>query len=137
MIRVCFPPDKTGIDDTEKIYAIMLAKYLSQSIVTGYIGCWGGFERQSIRAAHIHKLHIKVPGESPWPANIRQSDRKSDSFLIYSSHYMYENYFLFIGIIHPDAHKKIDNLLPGLIEFTENNFQNKNERELRELICLS
>lgn len=138
MIRVCFAPGKTSISDVEKTYAIMLARYLSgEHAISGYIGCWGGFERQTINANHIHKLHIKTPEETPWNKNIKQPNRKSDGFLIYASHYMFRDYYLFIGIIHPDAHKRINQLLPGIISFSESNFQNRNERELRDLLCVS
>ncbi|EAZ0391887.1 hypothetical protein BH017_02575 [Salmonella enterica] len=137
MVRVCFAPDKTGVDAMEKHYAIMLARFLSKTELSGWLGCWGGFERQSRNAEHIHKLHIRVPDMEPWGAHVRQPDRKSDSFLLYSSHYMYEDYFLYLGILHPDAHKRIDSILPNIISFTENNFQSRNEKELRELICIS
>ncbi|WP_445375871.1 type II toxin-antitoxin system YafO family toxin [Photorhabdus tasmaniensis] len=72
-------------------------------------------------------FHIKAPGEGFWSSDIRQSVHTSNNYLVYARHWEQSDIFQSIAVIAPDAHEKIDAMLPVIIEITENDFQSLNQ----------
>lgn len=115
-------------------YARELTDYLNGVSLSGRLGKNGGFERNK-RATEsgILKIHIKVPGESFWDSSVIQRHRTSNNYLVYARHWDFSDIFQIIAIVTPDAHERIDGLLPGIVQVVERDFQDLNERQLSQL----
>lgn len=62
-------------------YAQMLADYISKGSQFWCFGSLGGFERNyDAMAANIRKIHLKLPGDKPWPTEASLSERTCDNF---------------------------------------------------------
>lgn len=104
-------------------YAKELSDYLNRVSLSGRIGKDGGFERNAqATSSGVMKIHIKIPGEGFWSSSLRQSLRTSDNYLVYAMHWDDPGKFMVIAIITPDAHARIDGLLPSIIKITEKDF---------------
>lgn len=81
----------------------------------------------------IFKMHIVLSEEekAKWK-NKNVYGRTSDNFLIYAQHWCEENYYILLDIITPNAHKRIDKLLPLLINEAEK-FHSMDKKELDNL----
>ncbi|MCT8347623.1 type II toxin-antitoxin system YafO family toxin [Photorhabdus temperata] len=56
--------------------------------------------------------------------------RVSNNYLVYARHWERSDTFQIIAVIVPDAHEKIDAMLPDIIEITESDFQSLNQPQL-------
>ncbi len=100
------------------------------------LGNLGAFERNPhAMQSQIAKLHIALDNKDlnikTWKRK-QGSQRRSDNFLIFVSHWEYPNCYQIIDIISPDAHKRSDALIPILIETAEQ-FHALNKEQLSKL----
>ncbi|EOC0700404.1 type II toxin-antitoxin system YafO family toxin [Salmonella enterica subsp. enterica serovar Kokomlemle] len=115
-------------------YARELSDFLNGRSVSGRIGRIGGFERNNeATKSSIMKVHIKMAGEGFWGSDISLMNRTSNSFLVYASHWDFSDKVQIIAIVSPDAHERIDRLLPDIIRIAENDFHSLSESELKQL----
>lgn len=85
-----------------------------------FFGHYGGFENQP-NADNLHKLHLAgIHGltSTNWKSS-RGYQRTSDHFAVYCEHWLNHKWLQLLAIVTPDAHQRIDKLLPALIEQTE------------------
>ncbi len=134
MAKVCIHP---GIADNPTVqgYARELSSFLNGVSLSGRLGKNGGFERNtSATASGIMKMHIKVPGEGFWNPRQRQAQRTSDNYLVYARHWDMIDLYQVIAIVTPDAHARIDGLLPDIIKAVEESFHDLNENQLTQYV---
>uniref|UniRef100_UPI0035C6BE94 type II toxin-antitoxin system YafO family toxin n=1 Tax=Serratia quinivorans TaxID=137545 RepID=UPI0035C6BE94 len=133
MVKVSITKDLYKLAAAHK-YASMLAEYLSNGTKYWCFGSHGGFERNyQAMAANIRKIHLKLPGERPWPPEFTSSQRTCDNFLVYAQHYYDDEHFQILAIISPDAHQLSDVMLPRIITLAETSFIELSPDELASL----
>lgn len=104
-------------------YAMMLAETISNETQYWCFGSHGGFERSyEAMAANIKKIHLKLPGDKPWPAEYSISQRTCDNYLVYAKHLYNDEHYQIVAIISPNAHDQIDLMLPAIIKLVEDTF---------------
>lgn len=134
MAQVCIHPNIAD-NLTVQGYARELSSFLSGVSLSGRLGKNGGFERNTAATASgIMKIHIKAPGEEFWRSQQRQTQRISDNYLVYARHWDMNNLYQVIAIVTPDAHARIDGLLPGIIKAAEAAFHDLNESQLTQYL---
>ncbi|ENL3124946.1 type II toxin-antitoxin system YafO family toxin [Escherichia coli] len=115
-------------------YAQMLADYISKGSQFWCFGSLGGFERNyDAMAANIRKIHLKLPGDKPWPPEASLSERTCDNFLVYAQHLYIDEHYQILAIISPNAHQQADSMLPQLIKLAEETFIELPPDELEKL----
>lgn len=125
-------------NDAAQAYARMLASFLSTGRPGPFFGNLGRFERNvNAIQSGIWKLHIRLTDEGGWPPSQKQSERKSNNFLIYAQHWDCRDHYQILAVLSPDAHEKVDKLLPSLISSVEKEFHSLSERELKSLLHVS
>ncbi|QIE96388.1 hypothetical protein G5574_05165 [Pantoea stewartii] len=131
--QVCIHPSLAN-NSTVQGYARELSAYLNGASVSGRLGKNGGFERNTnATQSGILKIHIKIPGSGYWPTNLSQVKRTSNDYLVYVRHWDYNEKYQILAIITPDAHERIDGLLPDLIKIAEKCFHDLNDNQLKQL----
>ncbi|WP_413730788.1 type II toxin-antitoxin system YafO family toxin [Sodalis sp. RH22] len=121
-------------DQTAQYFASMLAKNLSGLPSSPLFGARGGFERNRASVeAGIEKFHIRMPNTKPWASNISLSRRTSNNYLVFARHFYKDNYYQILALISPNAHQRIDDMLPALIELAEKYFIELSDNELANL----
>ncbi|EIX9337709.1 TPA: type II toxin-antitoxin system YafO family toxin [Klebsiella pneumoniae] len=115
-------------------YAKMLAQTISNETQYWCFGSHGGFERSyEAMAANIKKIHLKLPGDKPWPPEYSLSQRTCDNYLVYAKHLYNDEHYQIVAIISPNAHDQIDSLLPSIIKLVEDTFSELPQAELDQL----
>lgn len=115
-------------------YAQMLAETISNGTAYWCFGSHGGFERSyEAMAANIRKIHLKLPGDKPWPPEYSPSKRTCDNYLVYAKHLYNDEHYQILAIISPNAHEQIDSLLPSIIKLVEETFSEIPQEELDKL----
>lgn len=117
-------------------YARELSDYLNGTALSRRLGKNGGFERNNAATqSGILKIHIRIPGEALWGVADVQRYRTSNNYLVYARHWDFTDKFQIISIVTPDAHERIDGLLPDIIKIAENDFHSLNQTQLDQLTC--
>ncbi|MBJ3816657.1 hypothetical protein F9C28_17495 [Shimwellia pseudoproteus] len=62
-----------------------------------------------------------------------QVKRTSNNYLVYVRHWDFNEKFQLIAIITPDAHERIDGLLPDIIRIAESDFHDLNESQINQM----
>lgn len=133
MAEVCIHSSIAN-NQTVQGYARELSNYLNGVSLSGRLGKNGGFERNNAATqSGIMKIHIKIPGEVHWGTDEKQRYRTSNNYLVYARHWDFSDKYQIIAIITPDAHERIDGLLPDIIEIAENSFHKLNQTQLAQL----
>lgn len=78
-----------------------------------------------LRDSFVFKIHIRLPDEKPWPAKLPATARKSDSYLVYSRHFLYPDKYPLISIMTPNAHELARTSYMAEIERRAEEFQNR------------
>lgn len=99
--------------------AVGIALFHDTGKYPDFLGHFGQFENNpSAMESQLHKIHIALYDEDwnlkKW-RNRNGYNRTSDNFVIYAKHFFCENYFLILDIVTPEAHRRIDSLMPTLI----------------------
>ncbi len=89
-----------------------------KTIIPDLFGRDAPFERN--RAAMDEKIrHLHFCFRSEWTIKWQrktQYHRTSDNFIIYVPHWRFDNWFCILAVITPEAHRRINNLLPQIIQ---------------------
>lgn len=95
-----------------------LLDYFSGDSLPDFIGRDAPFERnraaQDEQIQHIHFCYFKEINHK-W-LNKSQFQRTSNNFIIYTRHWRFDKLCCVLAVVTPDAHQRIDNLLPQLIQ---------------------
>ncbi|MCZ5622837.1 type II toxin-antitoxin system YafO family toxin [Escherichia coli] len=83
--------------------------------------------------ANIRKIHLKLPGDKPWSPEAPLSERTCDNFLVFAQHLYDDEHYQILAIISPDAHQRVDAMLPRLVKLAEENFIELSPEELARL----
>jgi len=67
--------------------------------IFGNEGQWE--ESKRLCQSFIFKIHIRLPDQEPWSARTPAAARKSDSYLVYSRHFLYPDHYQLISIMMP------------------------------------
>ncbi|HIE1445906.1 type II toxin-antitoxin system YafO family toxin [Serratia liquefaciens] len=133
MIKVSITADLCT-DPTARHFAQIVARCLSNLPTSALLGCRGGFERNAnAMAAGIEKFHIRMPDDIPWPSHVPINRRTSNNFLVFARHFYDDDYFQILALVSPDAHQRIDAMLPRLIDLAENTFIELSDEDLDRL----
>lgn len=133
MVKVSITKELYRLGAAHK-YAQMLADYLSKGSRFWCFWSFGGFERSyDAMAANISKIHLKLPGDTPWPPGLPQSERTCDNFLVFAKHLYDDEHYQILAIITPNAHQQADLVLPELIRLAEETFIELPPDELEKL----
>lgn len=120
--RVFLSDDMSNFPKAD-IIATGLALFHDKGKYPDFLGHYGRFERnQQALNSQLHKIHIAFSNRDsdlPTWQNKRGSARTCDNFVIYVQHFFEDECFQLLGVVTPDAHNKIDKLLPYFIEKAE------------------
>lgn len=131
--HVCLHPSLAD-NKTAQGYAKEFSAYLNGESISGRLGKNGGFERNTeATRSGIMKMHIKIKGEGFWSSRLSQEKRTSNNFLVYVRHWDHIERYQILAIVTPDAHERIDGLLPNLIKTAEKCFHDLNDAQLKNL----
>lgn len=87
-------------------YAVMLQEWKSKGVLPPVFGNEGQWEDNGrLRDSYVFKIHIRLPDEKPWPAKLSASARKSNSYLVYTRHFLEPDKYQLISIMTPNAHE--------------------------------
>lgn len=87
-------------------YALMLQGWKEKGVLPSVFGNEGQWEDSGrLRDSFVFKIHIRLPDEKPWPAKMAGAARKSNSYLVYSRHFLYPDRYQLISIMTPNAHE--------------------------------
>ncbi|TYG34810.1 hypothetical protein FW755_06775 [Lonepinella koalarum] len=115
--------DIVHIDRIAKAVAIFEAS--KQQIYADFLGHYSGLDSNpQAKECGLNKLHIALTEEElisrQWHFNShRPQNRTSDSFIIFVRHWLYPEYVRILDIVSPQAHQRIDKLIPDLINKAE------------------
>ncbi|NBI43187.1 hypothetical protein GVX76_06750 [[Haemophilus] felis] len=103
--------------------AVGIALFHDTGKYPDFLGHFGQFENNpQTMDSLLHKIHIALYNEGlnfrKWK-NRNGHNRTSDSFVIYAKHFFCDDYYLILDIVHPEAHKRVDKLLPNFIQKAE------------------
>ncbi|MCI5764348.1 type II toxin-antitoxin system YafO family toxin [Actinobacillus porcinus] len=105
--------------------AVGIAIYQEFKLYPDFLGHAGAFERNKLATqSNLFKFHIALLeadfNAKSWKSNANQGDKRtSDNFVLYVQHYWHENFYQILDILTPEAHSRIDVLLPQYIEQAE------------------
>lgn len=115
-------------------FAQNLAHNLANDTQFWCFGSHGGFERNfDAMAANIRKIHVKLEGDTPWPAECSISERTCNNYLVYAQHLYDDEHYQILALISPDAHQVIERMLPSIIKLAEETFIELPSAELDKL----
>lgn len=106
-------------------YAKLLRLWKSEGLlppVFGNEGAWEGHGR--LNTSFVFKIHILLPGEKVWSARLPAAARKSNSYLVYSRHWLDPDHYQVISIMSPDAHEMARTSFLSELERRAEEFQN-------------
>ncbi|HHT7855510.1 type II toxin-antitoxin system YafO family toxin [Pasteurella multocida] len=137
--RVLIHSDLHHIPYIERI-AVGIALFQDTGKYPDFLGHFGQFENNSqAMNSLLYKIHIALYSADwnfrKWK-NRNGHNRTSDNFVIYAKHFFCDDYYLILDIVHPEAHKRIDKLLPNLIQKAEE-FHKLRGNELRDRLAYS
>lgn len=97
-----------------------------------FLGHFGQFENNpKAMNSLLHKIHIALYNKGHnWRKWKHRNgyNRTSDNFVIYARHFFYDDCYLILDIVTPDAHSRINSLLDPLIDEAEI-FHKLNEKD--------
>lgn len=140
MVYVSVDDSLVNFHQIDKIAkAISIFEGSKQQIYANFLGHYGGLDN-NIRAKEcgISKLHIalneKEMNSKKWHLNQkRPQNRTSNSFVVFVRHWLYDDYVRILDIVSPDAHERIDALIPKLVDKAET-FFNLGKSDLNNLV---
>lgn len=109
--------------------AVGIALFHDTGKYPDFLGHFGRFENnQQAIESQLNKIHIALY-RSDWSLktwrNRNGYNRTSDNFIVYARHFFHDNYYLILDIVTPDAHRRINALLPELIRNAESFHQQR------------
>ncbi|HGG7041759.1 TPA: type II toxin-antitoxin system YafO family toxin [Salmonella enterica] len=123
MIHVSVHPDIEFSDVAGK-YADALQIWKNGGDLPPVFGNEGQWEESGrLRDSFVFKIHIRLPEEPEWPSRTPGAARKSNSYLVYSRHYLYPNRLQVISIMSPNAHEMARTSYMAEIERRAEEFQ--------------
>lgn len=128
--------DMTDFPNADTI-AVGLALFHDTGAYPNFLGHYGRFERnKQAELSNLHKIHIALYQSdfnlATWQHR-NGATRTCDNFVIYTQHFIEEEYFQILGIVTPNAHSTIDKLISYFIQQAEK-FHSMNSRQLSNLI---
>lgn len=120
--KFCLSSDMQTIHKADVI-AVGLALLHDTGKYPTFLGHHGQFERNpQAQLSNIYKIHIALY-QSDFDAKQWQArngrHRTCDNFVVYTQHFMEEERFQLLGVVTPEAHARIDKLLPYFIQQAE------------------
>lgn len=105
-------------------YAVMLQEWKNKGVLPPVFGNEGQWEDNGrLRDSYVFKIHIRLPDEKPWPAKLSAPARKSNSYLVYTRHFLYPDKYQLISIMTPNAHELARTSYMAEIEHRAEEFQ--------------
>ncbi|WP_446834116.1 type II toxin-antitoxin system YafO family toxin [Testudinibacter sp. P27/CKL/0425] len=100
------------------------------------MGHYGQFENNAqAMASNINKMHIALCSQDmtlrTWQRR-NGHNRTADNFVIYTEHFLHDKYFQILAVLSPEAHRRINTLLPSYINQAEQ-FHRLSETQLNSL----
>ncbi|HBK4690044.1 type II toxin-antitoxin system YafO family toxin [Serratia ureilytica] len=123
MIKVSIHQDIEFYDIAEQ-YAHVLQNWKNGGALPTVFGNEGQWEdNKRLMDSFIFKIHIKLPNEAPWSKKMPAAARKSNSYLVYSRHFLYPDQYQLISIMTPNAHELARTSYTGELERRAEQFQ--------------
>lgn len=138
MIQVSINNDLTNFPQIDKIaQGVAVVLESNAEIYPNFLGHYSGLDNNSLAKEYkLSKLHIALSeaelNSTSWRKPKGQS-RTSNNFVVFLRHWLCPEYVRILDIIHPDAHERIDSLIPILIEKAEQQFFNLSKLQLEQL----
>lgn len=138
MIYVSVSDDLVDFPHIDKIAkGVALVLESGAEIYPNFLGHYSGLDNNpSAKEYKLSKLHIALSEEElnsvSWRKPKGQS-RTSNNFVVFIRHWLCPEYVRILDIIHPDAHERIDSLIPALINKSEMQFFNLGKSQLEQL----
>lgn len=108
-----------------EIYLKLLKEWKVNNTLPDVFGNEGQWEScASLCDSHVYKIHIKLPGEKPWKYNKPQMDRKSNSYLVYTRHWLDTDSYQLISVMTPNAHEVARTTFKTVLAERAEEFQN-------------
>lgn len=123
------------IDKIAKGVAIVLES--NAEIYPNFLGHYSGLDNHTLAKQYkLSKLHIALSEAELTSSSWRKTKgqlRTSNNFVVFLRHWFYPEYVRILDIVHPDAHERIDSLIPALIEQAEEQFFKLSKAQLEKL----
>ncbi|QIM63165.1 hypothetical protein A1D29_07655 [Pasteurellaceae bacterium Orientalotternb1] len=138
MIYVSVNDDLINFPSIDKIaQGVAVVLETNAEIYPNFLGHYSGLDNHPLAKQYkLSKLHIALSeaelNSSSWRKPKGQS-RTSNNFVVFLRHWLCPDYVRILDIIHPDAHERIDSLIPELIEKAEAQFFNLGKSQLEQL----
>ncbi|PJG83275.1 type II toxin-antitoxin system YafO family toxin [Caviibacterium pharyngocola] len=133
--RVLIDSDLSDTPCIDRV-AVGIALFHDTGKYPDFLGHFGQFENNpQAMTSLLNKMHIALYREDWTLRKWRHRNgcnRTFDNFVIYAKHIFDEDCYLILDIVSPDAHKRIDLLLPDLIRKAET-FHRLRPTELQKL----
>ena len=134
----------TNIPNIQKLaVGVFIFEISNKQTYPDFLGHFSDFnESPQAKTAQIFKLHFIKPDEKgilKWGRTKNGFNRTSDNFVVYTRHIFFDDLYKIIGIVTPEAHKKMrenQNLLNSFIEKAEA-FHQERRNELLKLPHIS
>ncbi|NHB93643.1 type II toxin-antitoxin system YafO family toxin [Photorhabdus cinerea] len=124
MIHVSIHKD-IEIPTVARQYAKILQDWKNGGSLPAIFGDEGRWEdHASLCQSYVFKIHIKLPGETPWPGHLPPAARKSNSYLVYTRHWCDQSKYQIISIMSPNAHELARTSFLVVLVGRAENFQN-------------
>ena len=107
-----------------KCYAALLQEWKNGGPLAGWLGNEGEWEENArLRGSFVSKIHIRLPDEPSWPPSMPSAARKSDSYLVYTRHFLHPDRYQIISIMSPKAHELAKTSFMAVLEKRAEDFQ--------------
>lgn len=124
MIKVSIHPHVEHKDIADKL-AVLLENWKNGENLPAIFGDEGRWEEHpSLCSSFVYKIHIKPPSDIPWNEKIPIAERKSDSYLVYTKHWLDEERYQIISIMSPNAHALAKTSFLSILVDRAESFQN-------------
>ncbi|WP_072270981.1 type II toxin-antitoxin system YafO family toxin [Serratia marcescens] len=124
MVKVSIHHDSEFPEICE-LYAKDLQQWKEGGKLSNLLGNEGQWEEnRKLCDSYVFKIHIRLPDEKAWSHEIPQAARKSNSYLVYTRHWLDPNRYQIISIMTPNAHELARTSFLGELERRAELFQN-------------
>lgn len=138
MIYVSVSNDLINFPSIDKIaQGVAIVLESGAEIYPNFLGHYSGLDNHPLAKEYkLSKLHIALSEAELNSLSWRKPkgySRTSNNFVVFLRHWLCPEYVRILDIIHPDAHERIDSLIPTLIEKVESQFFNLSKSQLEVL----
>ncbi|STO64455.1 Uncharacterised protein [Haemophilus parahaemolyticus] len=121
----------------EGIAIFEITRLTENVIYPSFLGHYSGLDNHpKARECGLSKFHIALTidemNSKKWH-NRNPQNRTCNNFVVFVRHWLYTDYIRVLDIISPEAHERIDGLIPKLVDKAEHFFDKSKEELDKEI----